>query len=269
MIRGAHRSWRSSMTSPSLRSLTFQSGIRSVWEARPAARKCRTPGPGSPFGSAEDLHTISIASTPHLHAAAIELDIGSPGWPVNECLMAASGQTGWICMMKICIEGGLWRSSDSTWCSTPRRSSAHGLLRGPAAASTASRAAHAGGGPSCTAGLCLVQPARVRRAASAWKGGTSHRARDETHWPAHRSSRRRQSHVKGAVHGPLRSRREGIVTRSDARRRHPALVSAGPAGWAHREKTPESPGVQLIFGEVGQMTITIKPPGLRTPGGSQ
>ena len=30
-----------------------------------------------------------------------------------------------------------------------------------------------------TAGLCLVQPARVRRAASAWKGGKSHRAFDE------------------------------------------------------------------------------------------
>lgn len=29
-----------------------------------------------------------------------------------------------------------------------------------------------------TAGLCLVQPARVRRAASAWKGGKSHRASD-------------------------------------------------------------------------------------------
>jgi hypothetical protein len=27
-----------------------------------------------------------------------------------------------------------------------------------------------------TAVLCLVQPARVRRAASAWKGGKSHRA---------------------------------------------------------------------------------------------
>jgi hypothetical protein len=30
-----------------------------------------------------------------------------------------------------------------------------------------------------TARLCLVQPARVARAASAWKGGTSHRAFDE------------------------------------------------------------------------------------------
>ncbi len=30
-----------------------------------------------------------------------------------------------------------------------------------------------------TAGLCLIQPARVRRAASAWKGGKSHRTRDE------------------------------------------------------------------------------------------
>ena len=29
------------------------------------------------------------------------------------------------------------------------------------------------------AGLCLIQPARVRRAASAWKGGKSHRAFDE------------------------------------------------------------------------------------------
>lgn len=29
-----------------------------------------------------------------------------------------------------------------------------------------------------TAVLCLAQPARVRRAASAWKGGKSHRARD-------------------------------------------------------------------------------------------
>ena len=29
------------------------------------------------------------------------------------------------------------------------------------------------------AGLCLVQPAKVRRAASAWKGGKSHRAFDE------------------------------------------------------------------------------------------
>lgn len=31
-----------------------------------------------------------------------------------------------------------------------------------------------------TAGLCLVQPARIRRGASAWKGGKSHHARDET-----------------------------------------------------------------------------------------
>jgi hypothetical protein len=30
-----------------------------------------------------------------------------------------------------------------------------------------------------TAGLCLVQPAKVRHAASAWKGGKSHRAFDE------------------------------------------------------------------------------------------
>jgi hypothetical protein len=30
-----------------------------------------------------------------------------------------------------------------------------------------------------TAGLCLVQPAKVRRAASAWKGGKSHRVFDE------------------------------------------------------------------------------------------
>jgi len=30
-----------------------------------------------------------------------------------------------------------------------------------------------------TAALCLVQPVRVRRAASAWKGGKSHRASDE------------------------------------------------------------------------------------------
>ena len=30
-----------------------------------------------------------------------------------------------------------------------------------------------------TAGLCLIQPAKVRRAASAWKGGKSHRAFDE------------------------------------------------------------------------------------------
>jgi len=29
-----------------------------------------------------------------------------------------------------------------------------------------------------TAGLCLVQPAKVRRAISAWKGGKSHRASD-------------------------------------------------------------------------------------------
>lgn len=29
-----------------------------------------------------------------------------------------------------------------------------------------------------TAVLCLAQPARVRRAASAWKGGKSHRVRD-------------------------------------------------------------------------------------------
>jgi hypothetical protein len=29
-----------------------------------------------------------------------------------------------------------------------------------------------------TAGLCLIQPARIRRAASAWKGGKSHRASD-------------------------------------------------------------------------------------------
>ena len=29
-----------------------------------------------------------------------------------------------------------------------------------------------------TAALCLMQPARVRRAASAWKGGKSHRRRD-------------------------------------------------------------------------------------------
>jgi hypothetical protein len=31
-----------------------------------------------------------------------------------------------------------------------------------------------------TAILCLMQPARVRRAASAWKGGKSHRRRDES-----------------------------------------------------------------------------------------
>ena len=31
-----------------------------------------------------------------------------------------------------------------------------------------------------TAALCLMQPARVRRAASAWKGGKSHRRRDES-----------------------------------------------------------------------------------------
>jgi hypothetical protein len=30
-----------------------------------------------------------------------------------------------------------------------------------------------------TVGLCLIQPARVRRAARAWKGGKSHRAFDE------------------------------------------------------------------------------------------
>ena len=30
-----------------------------------------------------------------------------------------------------------------------------------------------------TAGLCLVQPARVRRAACAWNGGKSHRTFDE------------------------------------------------------------------------------------------
>jgi hypothetical protein len=30
-----------------------------------------------------------------------------------------------------------------------------------------------------TAGLCLVQPGKVRRAASAWKGGKSHRAFDD------------------------------------------------------------------------------------------
>jgi hypothetical protein len=29
-------------------------------------------------------------------------------------------------------------------------------------------------------GVCMVQPARVRRAASAWNGGKSHRAFDET-----------------------------------------------------------------------------------------
>jgi hypothetical protein len=31
-----------------------------------------------------------------------------------------------------------------------------------------------------TATLCLIQPARVRRAASAWKGGKSHRASNES-----------------------------------------------------------------------------------------
>lgn len=31
-----------------------------------------------------------------------------------------------------------------------------------------------------TAGLCLIQPARIRRATSAWKGGKSHRTCDET-----------------------------------------------------------------------------------------
>ena len=31
-----------------------------------------------------------------------------------------------------------------------------------------------------TAAVCLVQPARVRRAASAWKGGKSHRRCDES-----------------------------------------------------------------------------------------
>ncbi len=30
-----------------------------------------------------------------------------------------------------------------------------------------------------TAGLCLVQPGRVRRVGSAWKGGKSHRAFDD------------------------------------------------------------------------------------------
>ena len=30
-----------------------------------------------------------------------------------------------------------------------------------------------------TAVLCLMQPARIRRAASAWKGGKSHRRHDE------------------------------------------------------------------------------------------
>ncbi len=34
-----------------------------------------------------------------------------------------------------------------------------------------------------TAILCLMQPARVRRAASAWKGGKSHRLRDESLGP--------------------------------------------------------------------------------------
>lgn len=31
-----------------------------------------------------------------------------------------------------------------------------------------------------TAALCLIQPVRVRRAASAWKGGKSHRASGES-----------------------------------------------------------------------------------------
>jgi hypothetical protein len=35
-----------------------------------------------------------------------------------------------------------------------------------------------------TAGLCLIQPARVRRAASAWKGGKSHRYADRQSAPA-------------------------------------------------------------------------------------
>ncbi len=30
-----------------------------------------------------------------------------------------------------------------------------------------------------TAGLCLVQPVKIRRAISAWKGGKSHRAFEE------------------------------------------------------------------------------------------
>lgn len=35
------------------------------------------------------------------------------------------------------------------------------------------------GGLLFAAGLCLIQPARIRRAASAWRGGKSHRASDE------------------------------------------------------------------------------------------
>jgi MFS superfamily sulfate permease-like transporter len=38
------------------------------------------------------------------------------------------------------------------------------------------------------AGLCLIQPARIRRAASAWKGGKSHRLCGQGHPPGVRRS---------------------------------------------------------------------------------
>jgi hypothetical protein len=48
---------------------------------------------------------------------------------------------------------------------------------------------------------------------------------------------------------PLRSRREGIATRSDARRRHPAPGSAGPAGWGNREEQTGELRVQPYSGK--------------------
>lgn len=56
---------------------------------------------GGAGGSAEGLHTICIVPTPHLRAAAMELDLGLPGWPagqVKEYSIARFGQTGGICV---------------------------------------------------------------------------------------------------------------------------------------------------------------------------
>jgi len=50
-----------------------------------------------------------------------------------------------------------------------------------------------------TAGLCLIQPTRVRRAASAWKGDKSHRAFDEMlAMPVHAGNRSFSDQYRGA-----------------------------------------------------------------------
>ena len=121
--------------------------------------------------------------------------MGSPGWPVNECLVAGSGQAGWIRMMKICIEGA------------------------PGEARTEHGAARRGDHPHMDYSEVLPRLQRLRGP------GT----------------------LEAALAAPL-----GCAWFS----------------WLGHRETPESRCVQLMFGEAGQMTISIKPPGLRTPGGS-